>query len=122
MKSTQCSLAVEADDDEVEFVEGESLVGWGFFVNESAVHHFQNVIVVHVVTAQFKSILELFEVDHSVLVFVQKGKHSSDSVLGSDLSDWSSGDVNEFVEFNGSIGFFKSVDDSNDEGISSINA
>lgn len=85
-------------------------------------HHFQNVVIVHVITTEFKSSLELFEVDGSVLILVNQGEDSSDSVLGSDLSDWSSGEFDELIEFNGSVGFFEFVDDTNDEWVSSINS
>lgn len=122
MKSTRHSFVlVEWSDDKVEFFESEGFVWWSFFVNEGAVHHFEDVVVVHVVAAHFKSVFEFFEVDGSVFVLIQKSENSSDSVLGSDFSDSSSGDVNEFVEFNGSIGFFKFVDNTDDEWVSSVN-
>jgi hypothetical protein len=51
------------------------------------VHHFEDVVVVHVVATVLKSVLELFEVDDSVLVSVEEVEGSSDTVLGLDLSD-----------------------------------
>ena len=70
---------------------------------------------------QFKTVFELFEINNSVLIFIKKAEDSSDTVFSSDLSDWWGSEFNEFVEFNWSISFFKFSNDTQNKWVSSIN-
>jgi hypothetical protein len=67
-------------------------------VDEGAVHHFQQVVVVDGVSQRSGNGLELFEIDDSVFVFIVEGKDSFDSVFGFILTDSGGDNVNELVE------------------------
>lgn len=114
------ALIVEGND-VVEFIEGEWLVWRGLSVDESWVHHFQNVVIVHVFLDWLETVFEFFEINVSIFVLIEKGEDSSDTILGFDLTDGSSGDFDKFFELDGSVGFFEFVDDANDEWVSFVN-
>ena len=86
-------------------------------VDVGGVKHFEDVVVVDSVLDLPGNALELLEVDDSVLILIVQGVESLESVLGFGLSDFGSDDINEFVESDGFVFFFKSVDKDEDEGI-----
>ena len=86
-------------------------------VDVGGVKHFEDVVVVDSVLDLSGNALELLEVDDSVLILIVQGVESLESVLGFGLSDFGSDDINEFVESDGFVFFFKSVDKDEDEGI-----
>lgn len=86
-------------------------------VDVGGVKHFEDVVVVDSVLDLLGNALELLEVDDSVLILIVQGVESLESVLGFGLSDFGSDDINEFVESDGFVFFFKSVDKDEDEGI-----
>ena len=64
--------------------------------------------------------LEFFEVNCSVLVLIEKGEDSSETVLGLSLTNLGSNDINELVEPDGFVLFSEAVDELEDEGISFV--
>ena len=86
-------------------------------VDVGRVKHFEDVVVVDSVLDLPGNAFELLEVDDSVLILIVQGVESLESVLGFGLSDFGSDDINEFVESDGFVFFFKSVDKDEDEGI-----
>ena len=86
-------------------------------VDVGGMKHFEDVVVVDSVLDLSGNALELLEVDDSVLILIVQGVESLESVLGFGLSDFGSDDINEFVESDGFVFFFKSVDKDEDEGI-----
>ena len=86
-------------------------------VDVGGVKHFEDVVVVDSVLDLPGNAFELLEVDDSVLILIVQGVESLESVLGFGLSDFGSDDINEFVESDGFVFFFKSVDKDEDEGI-----
>ena len=69
-----------------------------------------------------KSSLEFFHIELTILVLVQKGEDSSDTVFGSNFTDGFGSDLKELLEFDGSVGFFKLVDNTHDKWVSSFDS
>jgi hypothetical protein len=63
-------------DNGVKLLKGKALVGGSLVVDVSAVKHLQKIVVVKSIVELLGNCLELLEVNHSVLVLVEQGKHS----------------------------------------------
>jgi len=87
-----------------------------------AVHHLQNLVVINIVLQVFGNLLELLEVNDSVLVLVEEFEDSLNAVLGLDLSDLTGSNVDKLFKTDGLALFFETVDDPEDVGASSVDS
>lgn len=76
------SLVGELADDGVELLKGEALVSSSLVVYVSAVKHLQDIVVIKSVMELLGNVLELFEVNYAVLIFVKKSKQYFQAGLG----------------------------------------
>jgi hypothetical protein len=51
-------------------------------------HQLKQIIIVQVFMQLFRNSFEFFKVNNSVLVFIENGKYSADSILGLGLSNF----------------------------------
>lgn len=105
------SFLVESSYDSVEFFEGEALIGGGFFVDVGAVHHLQELIVVHVLVNLLANGLQLLEIDHSSSVSVEESEYLLKSVFCLGFAHLRANEIQEFVEINGSVLISQGVDE-----------
>ena len=87
-----------------------------------AVHHLEDFVVVDSVLKIFSDAFELFKVDHSVIVLVEKSENSLDSVLGLAFTNLTGSNVNELIKIDGFALLFKAVDDPQNVGASSVDS
>ena len=116
------SFVGELRNDAIEFLEGEAFVGWGFVIDVRAVHHFQQLVVIQSFMDPFANGFEIFVVNDSVLISIEDGEDSFQSVLGFGFSNFVSNAVKELFEIDGFVLVFETNDQAQDEGISFINA
>jgi hypothetical protein len=116
----QESLVVKFRDNGIELIESEALVVCRLLVDMSAVDHFKEVVVIDGVVKLFSNHLELLEVNCTILILVEEGEDSSDSVLGLGLSDFRGNDVKELVESYRLVLLFEPIDEIQDKWVSTI--
>lgn len=114
------SFVGELADNGVEFFESESLIGWGLVVDVGAVLQFKQIVIVDGIVELLSDLLELLEVNYSVLVLIEQSEDSLETVLGLGLAHPWGDDVNELIESDG-LGLVPETNDKvQNKGISTI--
>jgi len=70
------SFVVELRDDAVKFFEVEAFVGTCFVVHVSAMHHFKQIVIIDSVVKLLGNSLKFVKINCSILILVEKSKHS----------------------------------------------
>lgn len=87
-----------------------------------AVEHLQDLVVIDSILQPFGNVLELVEVQHTVLIGVVDGEHSLASVLGLDLTNSAAHDVQVLLEGQGFVLVPQGVDQVQDELVSALSS
>ena len=104
------SFVGEFRHNRIEFFKGEALVSWGLVVDVSAVQHFDDLIIIHDLGGLFGNILELLEIDDSILVFVKQGEDFLEAVFSLGLSHMRSNAVHKLIKVNGFVLILEGAD------------
>ena len=80
-------------------------------INMSAVQHFQNLVIIKSFVNQFSNRFELLDINDSILIVVENGEDSSQTVFSFSLSNFATDGVKELFE----IDWFVLVSKPSDE-------
>jgi hypothetical protein len=86
------------------------------------VQHFYDIVIVDGVVKLLGNSLELLEVNHSVLVLVEKGEDSLEAILGLGLTNSGGNDVDELILTDGFVLILETGDEVQNEWVSLVKA
>ncbi len=91
-------------------------------VDVGRVQHLQKVVIVDAVFQLLGNILELLEVNHSVIILVVESEHSLQTVPGLSLTHSGSNGIKELIKVDGFVLLPNANDEAQDEGVSLVEA